>query len=300
MSSTPLAKSACLADSELRDLLLQYRRQNWARIQTPQWQERIVDCTLHDDGQAIFEPLAGFWHISPCSRVLDIGSGVGSFVLACRRRGIAAFGIEPDRIGRGAHLTSIQIARRRTQDSAFVSAVGERLPFLDRSFDLVCMNQVMEHVDNQIDVLREAVRVLRLGGVLYVASPNYLRFYEPHYKIFWIPLLPKWLGSLYLRARGRDPVLLYQLVYTTNSRLRALFREFGAELRVVDPHREQFLNKCEHGGFLSKRAQLASKLMKVPGLGPIVKWAALAFLSATEGGCEMLAIRNPNSLDPSC
>lgn len=300
MSSTLVAASACVTDSELRDLLLQYRRQNWAGIQTPQWQERIVDGILNDDGQAVFGPLASFWHASPASRVLDIGSGVGSFVVACRRRGLAAFGIEPDRIGRGAGLTAIQIARRRTQDSVFVAAVGERLPFPDCSFDLVCMNQVMEHVGNQSDVLREAVRVLRAGGVLYLASPNYLRFYEPHYKIFWIPLLPKWLGSWYLRVRGRDPILLHQLTYTTNLRLRALFREFGADLRVIDSHREQFLRKCEHGGFLSRRAQLASRLMRVPVLGPIVRRVALLLLSATEGGCELLAIRNPGALNLSC
>ena len=86
------------------------------------------------------------------------------------------------------------------------------------------MNQVIEHVGDQRAVLREALRVMKPGGALYLACPNYLRFYEPHYKIFWIPLLPKFLGRLYLRLRGRRPVLIDQITYTTNARIKKLLR----------------------------------------------------------------------------
>jgi ubiquinone/menaquinone biosynthesis C-methylase UbiE len=84
--------------------------------------------------------------------------------------------------------------------------VGERLPFRDSTFDLVVMDQVIEHVAEQKQVLDEALRVLKSGGALYIACPNYLRFYEPHYKIWFISLLPKFLGGVYLRLRGRDPI----------------------------------------------------------------------------------------------
>src|SRR5947209_4505256 len=124
MSSIPTQKSTALSNSELRTLLLQYRGENWSGIQTSQWQRRIVDDILRDDGQAVLQQLEGFWQIPSNARVLDIGSGVGSFVVACRRRGLVAFGIEPDRIGRGASLTSIQIAKRRLEDLAFAVAVG--------------------------------------------------------------------------------------------------------------------------------------------------------------------------------
>ena len=218
-----------LSESELRALVLQYRRQNWQGIQTPQWQERIAEDILRDDGETVLRAIADFWTAPPGAAVLDIGSGVGSFVVACRKRGFRAFGIEPDRIGQGGRISSIQIARRRLENQVFVVSVGERLPFADRSFDLITMNQVMEHVSEQAAVLNEALRVLKDGGAIYIASPNYLRFYEPHYKIKWFPLLPKFLGRGYLRLRGRDPVLLDQLTYTTNARLRALFRGLGAE-----------------------------------------------------------------------
>ncbi|MGH9504271.1 MAG: class I SAM-dependent methyltransferase [Terriglobales bacterium] len=298
MNSLPLQKT--LDESELRTLVLQYRKQNWQGIQTPQWQERIVEDIVRDDGETVLRAIAEFWTAPQGASVLDIGSGVGSFVVACRRRGFHAFGIEPDRIGQGARISSIQIARRRLENQVFAVGVGERLPFADRSFDLITMNQVMEHVSEQSAMLREALRVLKHKGAIYIASPNYLRFYEPHYKIKWFPLLPKFLGRWYLRLRGRDPVLLEQLVYTTNARLRALFRGLGTEYVVVDLHREAFLRKCAQLSFASRRARLVGTMTRIPGLGPWILRAVLQFWRITEGGCEMMIIHQPETVAAAC
>jgi len=283
--------AALLTEPELRALLERYRRENWRGIQTAEWQARIIDQTVEDNGEATFDQLAGVWSLPENATILDIGSGVGAFVIAGRRRGLRAFGIEPDRIGQGGSLTSIQIARRRIDCQVFAVATGEDLPFSDRSFDLVTMNQVMEHVSDQRAVLREAVRVLKPGGAIYIACPNYLRFYEPHYKIFWIPLLPKSLGRLYLRARGRSPALLNQITYTTNSRVTRLVRDLGHPYAAIDLHREKFLEKCEHGSFLSLRARIVSRMAKFSVIGLFIRWAAIRFLSWTEGGVEMVVVR---------
>jgi SAM-dependent methyltransferase len=296
----PQQKRTELSESELRSLVLQYRKQNWDGIQTPQWQQRIAEDILRDDGETVLQAIAEFWTAQPGACVLDIGSGVGSFVVACRKRGFRAFGIEPDRIGQGGRISSIQIARRRLESQVFAVGIGERLPFADRSFDLVTMNQVMEHVSEQAAVLQEALRVLKDGGAIYIASPNYLRFYEPHYKIKWFPLLPKFLGHWYLKLRGRDPVLLDQLTYTTNTRLRALFRRLGAEYAVVDLHREAFLKKCVKLSFASRRARLIGRLIRVPGLGPLVLRVVLLFWRITEGGCEMMIVHHPRAKAAPC
>lgn len=291
MKVSPFDMPGLLSGDELRELLDRYRRENWDRIQTPEWQSKIVEEIFHDNGEAIFSQLESVWSIPNQATVLDIGSGVGTFVLACRRRRLHAFGIEPDRIGTGGSLTSIQIAKRRLEAQPFAVALGEQLPFRDRSFDLVTMNQVMEHVSDQAAVLFEAARVLKPGGAIYIASPNYLRFYESHYKIFWFPLLPKGLGRLYLRARGRNPVLLEQLTYTTNRRLRTLLRKLGPDYTTMDLHRANFLEKCKRGTFLSFRARAVSRMTQLPLIGRAVSIAALWFLRCSEGGSEMLVVR---------
>jgi len=284
-----------IADSDLRALLLEYRRESWNGIQLETTQRQIVEELIAGDAEVPLRHIESYIAISSDSRILDLGSGVGSFVVACRRRGLRAFGLEPDRIGRGARITSLQIASRRLAEPVCVSGVGERLPFPDACFDLVVMNQVIEHVAEQGMVAREAARVVRKGGVIYVACPNYLRFYEPHYKIFWTPLLPKGLGRIYLRLRGRSPAMLNQLTYTTNARLRNLLTALGPEYTVLDLHREQFMKKRSAAGFAGRSTRLVARLTQLPVVGRAILWAVLKYGSITEGGCEMVVIRQPRA-----
>jgi hypothetical protein len=94
--------------------------------------------------------------------------------------------------------------------------------------------------------------------------------------------------------------LLSQLTYTTNARLRALFRGLKADCKVVDLHQEQFLKKCTDGSFASARARFVAQLIHLPVLGSLVRWAALQYLHITEGGCEMLILRSAASTDNTC
>jgi SAM-dependent methyltransferase len=293
MTDQPTPGTIMISESELRDLLLEYRRENWTGIQPEAIQKKIVDNLLRGDGGETLRHIEPYLSISPTSRILDLGSGVGGFVVACKNRGLRVFGLEPDRIGQGAKITSIQIARRRLPDAVFVNGVGESLPFPDSTFDLVVMNQVIEHVMDQPLVLREAARIVRESGGIYVACPNYLRFYEPHYKIFWFPLLPKVLGRMYLRLRGRSPALLDQLTYTTNRRLRKLLAALGPDYTVIDLHRDEFLRKRTGSGFAGKSTRIVAALTKLPLIGPLVLRATLAYASISEGGCEMLVLRKP-------
>jgi SAM-dependent methyltransferase len=293
-----ISENAVLSDTALRSLLLEYRRANWRNIQTPDAQERIVEDLIRDDGSQLFAQLAPYVKLTAESRVLDVGSGVGNFVVACRNRGFKAVGIEPDRIGQGTTLTAIQIARRRIDSSVFANGVGEKLPFSDGCFDLVVMNQVIEHVSVQQIVIREAGRVVREGGAIYVACPNYLRFYEPHYKILWLPLLPKFLGRFYLRLRGRSAALLDQLTYTTNSRLRKLCKSLGSEYTVFDLHRESFLRKREDGLFAAPSTRVVNRLTRLPWVGRLLLSTILKYGAIREGGCAVVIIRNTRGSQP--
>lgn len=118
------------------------------------------------------------------------------------------------------------------------------------------LDQILEHVSNQKTVLSEAFRVLKPGGAIYVACPNYLRFYESHYKLWFWPLMPKFLGSWYLRLRGRDPVLLDQLTYTTNWRARNLLASLN--YRVIDLNSAGMLNRIDtpETSALGKKARI--------------------------------------------
>ena len=293
MTSTTVPENVPIDEMELRELLLAYRRENWRGVQTPEMQARIVESLLQCDASLPLRRAEPYLRLSSSSRILDLGCGVGNFVVACRQSGFRAFGVEPDRIGNGSRITAIQIARRRLSEAVFANGVGEKLPFRDASFDFVALDQVMEHVADQQLVLNEAARVVREGGVIYVASPNYLRFYEPHYKIWWLPLMPKALGRLYLGIRGRSPSMLDQLTYTTNRRLQKLFSGLGPGFQVVDLHREQLLRKREDNSFSSRPAQLLARITRTPIVGTFALKMVLRYSAIREGACEMLILRRP-------
>lgn len=92
--------------------------------------------------------------------ILDIGCGSGWLLEQCRNRVELAVGVESqaelldDLAGRGL---------------AVVRADASRLPFADRTFDLVVLRNVLHHVMHPAAALTEAVRVSR--NALMITEP---------------------------------------------------------------------------------------------------------------------------------
>jgi SAM-dependent methyltransferase len=93
------------------------------------------------------------------------GSGYGSAELAKTGASVT-----------GADISGEAVAYAREQFGAlgirFVEAPCESLPFAPESFDLVTAFEVIEHLERWQELLTEANRVLKPGGVLLVSTPN--------------------------------------------------------------------------------------------------------------------------------
>ncbi len=162
--------------------------------------------------------------------VLDVGSGLGTFVLLATRAGMPARGVEPGE-------AELALAHERAAamgidgERLFRPGTGEAMPYGDGSFSGVLLHDVLEHVLDWRAVLSECWRVLEPGGVLYVKGPSYtVRFIEPHYRIAWLPLLPKPLARRYLAARDRDVGYVEHLGYRRRGAVLAELRSLGFEL----------------------------------------------------------------------
>lgn len=116
-------------------------------------------------------------------RVLDLGCGLGEYVRAFARRGAHALGtdIATDRLSEARDR--VMTTATRGVDG-FLAAAGESLPFQDATFDLVVLNEVIEHVNDDRQTLREVARVLRPGGTCVLFAPNRLFPFETH-GIYW-------------------------------------------------------------------------------------------------------------------
>lgn len=98
--------------------------------------------------------------------VVDLGCGDGTWLDVVGRRYRSAIGIDVDRSRFDANHPT-------PADWKFVEAdLDAGLPVEDGVADAVRANQVIEHVREPGDFLREAYRVLRPGGLLVVATPN--------------------------------------------------------------------------------------------------------------------------------
>lgn len=101
-------------------------------------------------------------------QVLDLGcgSGYGAYAIADKAKDVYAVDVSAE---------AIEYARRKYVKSNIKFGVikpDKRLPFSDRSFDVVLSFQVIEHVENDVKYLAEAERVLRDDGVLVLITPD--------------------------------------------------------------------------------------------------------------------------------
>lgn len=121
--------------------------------------------------------LSGHW--------LDFGCADGGYDEEMLARGLDAVSgvdVEESRIA--------EAKRRNLPNADYTAFDGMTLPFEDASFDGTFMNEVFEHVADEMRALSEIFRVLKPGGVLVLISPNRWFPVEGH----WVTIGSKSMG----------------------------------------------------------------------------------------------------------
>jgi ubiquinone/menaquinone biosynthesis C-methylase UbiE len=107
----------------------------------------------------------GGWPAGPFPEALEIGSGTGYFSLNLLQLGLIERLVATD-ISPGMLAELAATAERLGLDLETTATDAERLPFEDRSFDLVFGHAVLHHLPDLPAALAEFRRVLRPGGTL--------------------------------------------------------------------------------------------------------------------------------------
>lgn len=108
--------------------------------------------------------------LSGAERVLDAGCGEGIVYRAMRARGFHGSWCGFDFSGE-----AVEYARRTSPEGEWHHASVYAIPFADESFDLVFSSQVLEHLANPLDPLREFERGSRKWILLSVPLEPYFR-----------------------------------------------------------------------------------------------------------------------------
>lgn len=112
----------------------------------------------------------------PQGRLLDIGCGVGDFLHYVKQQGWDVQGIEPS-------ADAKQIAQSRL--GFLPKDPSEYSQLDDASFDVITMWHVLEHIDDLHFQTSELLRLLKPGGRLIIALPNFQSFDCQYYKDKW-------------------------------------------------------------------------------------------------------------------
>lgn len=267
----------------------------WSSDNFDTWKNLYV--SEYARGFYVVDTLRRYAEFSPSGkRVLDIGCGDAGVLIAFAEEGARCAGIELDekslaRAAVRAEEHGVEIDLR--------SGIAEALPWPDASFDLVILDNVLEHVTDRPKTLDEIHRVLAPGGLLYMVTPKpfsaYSLWNDPHYDLAGLVLMPRRMQIWYFeKLRGGGEGTYDVGVIPTRWRLRKLLKAAGfapvvspRELwvhylrnRIARPEEVRPGLKRKLSGYFSKR--------RWPFENPLARW----FWDAAIGSNFFIARRN--------
>lgn len=140
-------------------------------------------------------------HLKTTDTLLDVGAGPGTITadLAGLVHRVTATEVGAKELS----LAQETATGRRITNIDFTVADVHAMQFADDTFDVVHAHQVLQHVGDPVQALREMARVCKPGGIIAVRDSDYAAF------TWWpqIPELDDWM-DLYqsaARANGGEP-----------------------------------------------------------------------------------------------
>lgn len=131
------------------ELMIDEERRPWTR-----WQRRY----------GMWKRLRLIGRYQRPGRLLDVGAGTGIFLAEARRAGWDVTGVEPS-------PAAIQRAAGRLA-SAITPGRFDQIESPPSTFDVITLWNVLEHLEQPLDDLKRAARLLRPGGLLVLSVPN--------------------------------------------------------------------------------------------------------------------------------
>lgn len=136
-------------DGKFRLSSLHYLREH-------QWRyEQDLSCLINQD------------ILSKKSKILDVGAHPYHFTWLLKESGYPVVGVDiaPERLKKFIQANSLRVIK--------IDIEAEIWPFRDRSFDVIVMNEVLEHLRiNPLHALTEAYRILDEKGLLLLTTSN--------------------------------------------------------------------------------------------------------------------------------
>jgi SAM-dependent methyltransferase len=101
------------------------------------------------------------------NKVLEIGSGTG-YVL----KGLNDIFKKYNLYGSEIHLEGIKFAKNRLPNIEFIQMDATNMPF-ENEFNAIGAFDVLEHIEDDVKVIQEVHKALKIGGLFIISVPQY-------------------------------------------------------------------------------------------------------------------------------
>ena len=127
--------------------------------------------------------------------VLDLGSGEGGTAnVFSQDNFVVSFDLSLVRLQRQKEIVISKEGSYPTEKSV-VNGTALQLPFSDHSFDLIIIQDVIEHLNETKSFIKEVKRVLKPKGMIYLSTPNKYSIFnfisDPHFGLPVVSVLKR-------------------------------------------------------------------------------------------------------------
>jgi len=142
-------------------------------------------------GELVAEILSQFTDLTG-KYVLDLGCGNGATSAVLHRYDARVVALDPQ-----AEVTT-------ESEIQFIKEHFEHYDFKNKKFDIIVMQDVLEHLPDSDAALKKCSQLLKRNGLLYIATPNRFSiinfFSDPHWRLPLVSILPRSCVKFFVRT----------------------------------------------------------------------------------------------------
>jgi SAM-dependent methyltransferase len=202
----------------------------WLNPAHPNYGRWLRGRELAEERASVVSKIISDYKICKNLNILDLGSGEGGTSLFfSKKNNVISYDLNKFRL-------------KRQQQSGVscvkVNGNGEFLPFYDSSFDLIILQDVIEHTTNRLSLAAELKRVLVRGGIIYLSTPNKFSLFniisDPHWGIPFLSLFNRnAIRKIFLKFFRKEDFNRNDIAELLSlDDLRKLFSDFSLQLNT--------------------------------------------------------------------